>query len=340
MYIELPSVRMINRETPIEQAAFAARICYGSKGIIVDDFKKDNELCERLKTSGHFSPFRHATFYYIVPRIEYMKDDDLQMTAYELSKNIYCNVKISDAAAYFIVLNGQFVIEHEDVAKQLEPYRVHRVVFGQSELGKSMLRHTMCIRTSISVSRELNRVSPNNICEESTRYCNYNKDKFGGEITVIQPHWMNLFKFFDDMYIPEPLTTGKIAYNGKEIIWADKNDELHKYPLCEFPIQILREEYTEQAARSMLGWLRKEGLHYNDLLKKGLLPQDAREVLPLDTATTVVYTYSYKEWLNILQLRYYGKTGAPHPNAKLIAAMIKKELEDFGYDVDNDSKNL
>lgn len=26
-------------------------------------------------------------------------------------------------------------------------------------------------------------------CQESTRYCNYSKDGFGGEITVIEPSW-------------------------------------------------------------------------------------------------------------------------------------------------------
>ena len=34
----------------------------------------------------------------------------------------------------------------------------------------------------------------------------------------------------------------------------------------------------------------------------------------------------------ILDLRYYGKTGKPHPNAKIIAGMIKDELDELGYD--------
>ena len=61
-------------------------------------------------------------------------------------------------------------------------------------------------------------------------------------------------------------------------------------------------------------------------------PQDARGVLPLDTATVCIYTYSYSEWRHIIDLRYYGTTGAPHHNAKIIAGMIKEELEDLGYE--------
>lgn len=62
---------------------------------------------------------------------------------------------------------------------------------------------------------------------------------------------------------------------------------------------------------------------YNILLKSGLKPQDARGVLPLDTYTVVAYTYSLAEWSHILDLRYHGKTGAPHPNAKIVGEKIR-----------------
>lgn len=58
---------------------------------------------------------------------------------------------------------------------------------------------------------------------------------------------------------------------------------------------------------------------YNILLKSGLKPQDARGVLPIDTYTVVAYTYTLAEWSHILDLRYHGKTGTPHPNAKIMA---------------------
>ena len=64
----------------------------------------------------------------------------------------------------------------------------------------------------------------------------------------------------------------------------------------------------------------------------GMQRQDARGVLPLDTATKCVYTYSIDEWRNIIDLRYYGTTGAPHPNAKIIAGMIREQLIELGYD--------
>ena len=67
---------------------------------------------------------------------------------------------------------------------------------------------------------------------------------------------------------------------------------------------------------------------YNRLLKSGLKPQDARGVLPLDTYTVVAYTYSIAEWKNIIDLRYHGKTGKPHPNAHMIASTVREIIMD------------
>jgi thymidylate synthase (FAD) len=44
--------------------------------------------------------------------------------------------------------------------------------------------HIVCDR---GVSHEIVRHRIASYSQESTRYCNYNKDKFGGEITVIEP---------------------------------------------------------------------------------------------------------------------------------------------------------
>lgn len=71
---------------------------------------------------------------------------------------------------------------------------------------------------------------------------------------------------------------------------------------------------------------------YEFLVENGVHRQDARGVLPLDTATRCIYTYSINEWRHIIDLRYYGTTGKPHPNAKIIAGMIRNNLMELGYD--------
>ena len=67
---------------------------------------------------------------------------------------------------------------------------------------------------------------------------------------------------------------------------------------------------------------------YNRLLQSGMKAQDARGILPLDTYTVVAYTYSIAEWKNIIDLRYHGKTGKPHPNAHMIASTVREIIMD------------
>lgn len=68
---------------------------------------------------------------------------------------------------------------------------------------------------------------------------------------------------------------------------------------------------------------------YLTLLGQGMKPEDARGILPLDTATKVIYTYSIREWKHILDLRYYGTTGKPHPNAHVVMQMVKDQINNF-----------
>lgn len=68
---------------------------------------------------------------------------------------------------------------------------------------------------------------------------------------------------------------------------------------------------------------------YLTLLGQGMKPEDVRGILPLDTATKVICTYSVQEWKHIIDLRYYGTTGRPHPNAKLVIGMVRDQINQF-----------
>ena len=68
---------------------------------------------------------------------------------------------------------------------------------------------------------------------------------------------------------------------------------------------------------------------YKVLLDTNMRPEDARGILPLDTATKVIYTYSIREWQHILDLRLYDKTGKAHSNAHVVMQMVKDQINDF-----------
>ena len=68
---------------------------------------------------------------------------------------------------------------------------------------------------------------------------------------------------------------------------------------------------------------------YKVLLDTNMKPEDARGILPLDTATKVIYTYSIREWQHILDLRLYDKTGKAHPNCHVVMQMVRDQINEF-----------
>ena len=66
---------------------------------------------------------------------------------------------------------------------------------------------------------------------------------------------------------------------------------------------------------------------YHNLRAGGVLPQIARGVLPNDCATEIVVTATEEEWQHIVNLRYHGTTGAPHPQMKELIGLIYPTLQ-------------
>lgn len=262
-----------------EHVARCARVCYAS-----DKTTKNVEMYKRLMTSNHNSMFRHESMYMIAPG----RQDRYDLIS--IFENCpYVDYKIDyDNWEIYISTNRQFYMENESI-RYFGEWLVTPSEFSATLLGKELMRYTFKVVTQISTSRELNRVSPNNIAEQSTRYVNLSKK--GG--AICQPHWMK----------DENIT-----------IWRNN-------------VSIFNNKYDVYLNSCELGFK-----NYNFLLEIGMLPQDARGVLPLDTATICIYTYTIAEWRHIIDLRYYGTTGAPHPNAKIIAGMIRDELIELGYE--------
>ena len=273
MQILEPKVESWLQNDTIDHIARCARVCYAS-----DSNKNNAKLCERLWNNKHYSMFRHAGVYYIIP-------EKLQ-----ISEKAYIGAVIKlEGHTYYVSANEQSAREYWDYR-----YKKYRISIAEAESNEvfvkyKMLRFTLCIETGIDITREFNRKSPNSIAEQSTRYVDFNK-KLG--IRFKQCHWM---------------------YNMS--IW--------KY--CLTRIMLKTCELFYKIARS------KYGLN--------LPPQDARFILPLDTMSKVVYTYTVAEWEYIVNMRLWDWTGKAHPDAKIVGQFIYDELVKFGYTPVNYSKN-
>ena len=67
---------------------------------------------------------------------------------------------------------------------------------------------------------------------------------------------------------------------------------------------------------------------YFSILEIGLMPQEARAVLPNSLKTDIVVTANLREWRHILSLRAVGTTGKPHPQMQEVMIPLLKELRE------------
>ena len=255
--------------------AKCARVCYGKES------GNDDVTINTLLKKHHWSMFRHESVYAIIPVHEReLKDYPLLVLS-----NPYIKTHTYNGNVY-VATNGQFILDklYPKFIELINMYRVTEDEFSNTEFGFDMMRYTFCVITQISTSRELNRASPNNISEQSTRYVYENG-------SICRPYWVSTIEA--EMFNKDNNVN---LDDGIELFLSECNNSFNTY-------KFLINQYNFSR-------------------------QDARGVLPLDTATKCVYTYSIDEWKHIIKLR---TDKAAHPNAQIIANMIKNELENLGY---------
>lgn len=177
------------------QIAKATRVCYQSKpreGESSEDFVKriilkpaliegnfdDLEHCKFNFDKMHGAMLEHGTVYITVP--PYILDDKISAKAFTiLIINKYSKVNTINNWDY-ITTNLRVLFEENilDCLKYITEPTEHHIK-----------RYTFSVITDIGVTREFNRHRTFSVAEQSTRYCDLTKDKFGGELTFIKPAW-------------------------------------------------------------------------------------------------------------------------------------------------------
>ncbi len=138
----------------------------------------------------------------------------------------------------------------------------------------AMIEHStlsVMFTTDRGVSHEMVRHRVASFAQESTRYVNYAKEKFGNEINVVDiMNGINL--------------DGKMKNMDADVIGSIYSEWL---------------EAMKDAER-----------HYMKMIELGATPQIARSVLPNSTRTTITITADYREWRHFFKLRC-DKTAHP-----------------------------
>lgn len=259
----------------------AGRTCYKStrpEGQTAKDF------VDRMIASQHYAMLEHGTVYLTVPYNSIMEYANSQNPYYG---DILCNPWTKYVIDYendvvYISSNYRWIIENnlENWLQYLcEPTKFHE---------KRITVRFVCDR---GVSHEFVRHRVFSFAQESTRYCNYSKDKFGKEITFIAPSWMDNTSF------------------------ENVDNYLHK-----------REFDMSFGSINLVNALSQCELCYLSMINKGLKPQQARAVLPNALKTELVMTGFVSDWKHFFDLRAIGTTGQPHPQAKELALPLLNEF--------------
>lgn len=267
-----------------KQIERAGRICYKSEDKITEDSAKS--FIDRMTKSGHGAMLEHGTVYLKVFNVIENSEliDRYKSNKYSVVKEgteVYnCHGDILYGSCKCITTNYRVLVENgwlDDLKYIYKPTKFHE---------KRITVHFVCDR---GVSHEFVRHRVMSFAQESTRYCNYSKDKFGNELTFIQPCWLD-------------------------------DERLKLYGPYH---TVIRDKSLESIFIASLNNAEKD---YIDLIDLGWKPQEARAVLPNSLKTELVVTGFVSDWNHFFDLRARGTTGAPHPQAKELAEPLMKEF--------------
>lgn len=283
-----PSFEIWNQPAGLEgvykQIERVGRVCYKSEDKITEDSAKP--FVDRMIKSGHGAMLEHGTVYLKVFNVIENSEliDKYKSNKYSVVKEgteVYnCHGDILYGSCKCITTNYRVLVENgwlDDLRYICEPTKYHE---------RRVTVHFVCDR---GVSHEFVRHRVMSFAQESTRYCNYSKDKFGNELTFIQPCWLD-------------------------------DERLKLYGPYH---TVIRDKSLESIFIASLNNAEKD---YIDLIDLGWKPQEARAVLPNSLKTELVVTGFTSDWNHFFDLRARGTTGAPHPQAKELAEPLMKEF--------------
>lgn len=201
-----------------KQIEIAGRTCYKSEDKITDT--SCEEFVQRMIDNGHTAMLEHGTVYMCVPVADW--EEDAHEWEHMFPEGLPWVSRDCDTYFHLITTNYRHIIEGNVGVETMLKYLCEPVNGHEKRVS---VRFT-CDR---GVSHELVRHRVFSFAQESTRYCNYSKGKFGGEITCIKPTWYDASSEAAQEYFKGSLWYAEDAY-----------------------LAFLENKYTPQQARQLL----------------------------------------------------------------------------------------
>lgn len=280
-----PSFTILHQAPGLEgvykQIELAGRTCYKSEDKITPDSAK--AFVDRMIASGHGAMLEHGTVYLMTKTKlvnYYIHPEDGECEEYNPLEKYYQN-KYSyindDDTNLYVTTNLRVLIENgwlDDLQYICEPTEYHE---------KRVCVKFICDR---GVSHEFVRHRVFSFAQESTRYCNYSKDKFGNGLTFIQPCYLNEAEL--------------AQYGPYHLVSRNKSPE--SIFICS---------------------LNNAEKDYLTLIESGWKAQEARAVLPNALKTELVMTGFVTDWQHFFDLRCASNA---HPQARELAIPLYEEF--------------
>lgn len=277
----------------------AGRTAYKSEDRITEGSAK--KFVEALMKLKHGAVLEHGTVYLTIP---YEPLSSISGPERKYRYNKYSRVVDDENLLHgiaYITTNLRVIFENDwmdDLQYLCEPTKYHE---------KRITAKFICSR---SIAQEITRHRVFSFLMESQRYVGYNKDKFGGEITIIIPEWI------------------KARIN--DIASYNNNDDLARMSYAA----ALRDGRMHED-KAIIMWAVSQEMsetHYLSLTSElNVKAEEARSVLTNDCKTELVMTGFISDWEHFFDLRSKGTTGKPHPDIKILADTLYLEFINKGY---------
>lgn len=180
----------------------ASRICYKSSDKITEDSAQP--FVEKMVKNGHGAMLEHGTVYLKAPVSIAggmgSEDESCPLDKYRHNKySIVHKDKNIFPDWLYVTTNYRVLIEQgwlDDLKYLCEPTKYHE---------KRVTAHFV---SDIHFYKDITRHRPMSYAIESTRFCNYIKEKFGGSISFVVPIWLKEeeeLEFEEDLKVVENL---------------------------------------------------------------------------------------------------------------------------------------
>lgn len=263
------------------------RVCYKSEDRITDDSYE--KFVNMLEKRDHARPLEFGTVHLKISSGMLFEKFLQDLVDYKLYNPAW--IKYKELPEYtYITTNYRHYLQIIKKCPYIAEY------FTEQDNCYYPSRYTVHMVLSRGIMDEFRTHVGLSHLAESTRYCNYSKDKFDNQITFIQPSWIIL---------------------DKEI--APINE------LCLLSGQYDRENPNLRYLASLVD----ANYAYVLLLNKGWTPQQARDVLPLSVKSELISCGFEDAWENFFYRRCANDA---HPMAREIAIPLQKRFKELGYD--------